>query len=188
MRAMRCVTTALAAAAASVCSAAIVGGDLTIIAPPAETGQDNQQVNALLGFNERQNVLLAADLAVDGGSIEAGTRVSSHLLIFDPADGRAFSGVVTFDGPVLGVISSRGGLIASDSLLGLPAVTYLSPSARGLEGPDAYELINAFALRLTLGANSPGDHLRVITGPRVPAPATLAGLGGLLIIGGRRRR
>ncbi|MFN7173823.1 MAG: hypothetical protein ACK4MT_03825 [Thermaurantiacus tibetensis] len=142
-------TTVLGAAAATLlataASAAVTGGAITggtaspgtfvILTPPFAVGNNNQQVNnRLFAWNEKQNVLLTAPLVTDlGGTILAGTRVASHGVVFDPVATRTVKGFVTFDRPILGVIWQTSRLVATDGLLGLPTITYNSPSARGLE-------------------------------------------------------
>src|SRR3954469_3032077 len=83
---------------------------------------DHQQ-----GFNEQQNVLLASPLAVDSGSIAAGTKVDSHMIFLNQVNVEGQdpklvdTGVVwTFSGPILGVMSDNNGLLeaASSFLLG----------------------------------------------------------------------
>ena len=82
----------------------------------------------MIGFNERQNVLLIQDLKVDGGIIAKGIRVNSHMTLVnlpyyspDNSDGAEgpfewFSGALSdnewvFSGPVLGVMSGTKGLL-----------------------------------------------------------------------------
>ncbi|WP_207790719.1 PEPxxWA-CTERM sorting domain-containing protein [Thermaurantiacus tibetensis] len=184
-------TTVLGAAAATLlataASAAVTGGAITggtaspgtfvILTPPFAVGNNNQQVNnRLFAWNEKQNVLLTAPLVTDlGGTILAGTRVASHGVVFDPVATRTVKGFVTFDRPILGVIWQTSRLVATDGLLGLPTITYNSPSARGLEARDIPG--TSFAGNTLLindwQASSPGDNIRVITAA-VPEPATWA--------------
>ena len=91
------------------------------------------------GFNEQQNVLLMANLLVDGGFIAAGSMVDSQMLFMndniipgvDP--GVRHSTVWTFDGAVLGVMSDEAGLLESTSspLLGNLATLYPVPPGLG---------------------------------------------------------
>ena len=54
--------------------------------PPNSVGNDNFQSPNLFGFDENQNILLAAPLTVDVGTspIPAGSTVASHYIFFDP--------------------------------------------------------------------------------------------------------
>lgn len=159
---------------------------------PNSVGNDTFQRPHLYGFNEEQNILLLSALSVDevpgggSGSIAAGTEVASHYIFFDPGPAQSQEGWVEFDSKILGVITSRGLLIASD-VLANTGVNYLSPSARGLEGGDfAYiSLVAGQENRLIVDwtASTPGDYVRVLTehSPGAPVPeggSTLA-LGGL---------
>jgi hypothetical protein len=156
---------------------------------PANTvGNNNFNSPNLFAFDERQAVVLTAPLAVDvGGSpIATGTAVSSHYVFFDPAQGRSVEGTVDFDGDVLGVITSRGNLLASD-FLAAPGISYLNPAARGLESGDLVSISGPRQIRVDWNASSPGDHIRVLTRP-VPEPATAAVFGvGLAAAGAWRR-
>lgn len=169
--------------------AGIVGGDATVIAPPAETGFNSQQDNRLLAFAERQGVTLAKALVVDRGSIAAGTVVNSTMLVFDPKSSAAFKGVVRFDGAILGIIGHTDRLRMSDEAVGLSSVRYLSPFARGVESHDAYRLVDAHTIEVDLRASTPGDHLRIITAATaVPAPGAAGAVLGAMVLAGRRRR
>ena len=119
-------------------------------------------------WDEVQGHRLTSPLTVDatpagpGTTIGVGTWVSSHMIHVDQQGtegGVTFSGSVSFSDPVLGVITTNGGLVASD---GLGAPTQFSATGRGLEGGDS----------VTLGVSSTGirftnfnviDQVRVIT-------------------------
>ena len=184
-----------------------------IIAAPADILDDIVTNNGMQGFDEAQGVVLTSDLAVDGGTIAANTRVSSHM-IFLNSSGTSRIGHFgvdwTFDGIILGVMSDKGGTLeaASSSFLGAPGTNYTITSpgsgpaapfnARGLEandgtglGPnDGYAVIAPNTLRVGMLVTEPGDWIRVVTAATpVPAPGTLALLGlGLLAGAGLRRR
>ena len=181
----------LGAAKAAVVTGGITGGSSSpgtfhILTPPFAVGNNNQQANTkLFAWNEAQNVTLAAALGVDflastglPGTLAAGTRVNSHGIVYDPQASRTLLGFVTFDAPIIAVISKTATLQATDPLLGLAGITYNSPSARGLETPRDRFTVSGNTIFLDFGASSPGDNIRVLTSV-VPEPATW----GMLIAG-----
>jgi len=138
----------------------------------------------MIGFNERQNVLLIQDLKVDGGIIAKGIRVNSHMTLVnlpyyspDNSDGAEgpfewFSGALSdnewvFSGAVLGVMSDTKGLLeaASTEILGARATTYPSGDffLRGFKGYDFYDGGGTARLRVQMSVWQPGDWIRVIT-------------------------
>lgn len=151
--------------------AAIVGGTVTKITPPLNTGNDNQQINELLGFDEQQNVVLTTDLVVDSPSvvIPAGAVVSSHYIIFDPPNNQNLNGDVIVDQEVVGVIFKTNTLNNSD-FLGLPVTNYLNPSLRGFESGDTATIEDPCRVSFSLRADSPGDYARIITSPGLTIP------------------
>ena len=95
-------------------------------------------------FDEQQDVTLGASLAydqlqtlVDGGTIPAGTVVDSHYVHFDNVGtsiGKRGVGEITFECPMIGLITQDANLAASDIALGAAGTAY--PAAlvnRGLE-------------------------------------------------------
>jgi hypothetical protein len=169
-----------------------------IIAAPANTSNNATPFSRQVGFDEKQGVLLGAPLRVDGGSIAAGQLVNSHMIYLerfrDPNSPRSVwhLGVDwTFDGPILGVISSQNGgrEAASESILGLDTTTYAQFNNRGMEANDSYRISDT-TLRVNMKVTEPGDWIRVVTLAR-PVPET-GGLGfgviGVLAVAGLRRR
>lgn len=176
--------------AGSAAQAAVVGvsGQVIQIAAPANVTNASPGSNtALMLFDEVQNFVLGAALTTSTGVIAAGTRISSHMLFLNRADEKkrislALSGAMTFDGAVLGLITTTAGLAATDAILGAMGTTYASFNNRGLEASDI-TTIAGNTLTASLSASQPGDWVRVITVAAVPVPAAglllLAALGGL---------
>jgi hypothetical protein len=127
-------------------------------------------------MEEAQNVVLGAPVEVEGGLVDAGRAVDSHFLWFDPLGTQRIEATITFTGRILGVIITRSGLLATNDLLGLASVTYLTPRLVGLEAGDSFSFVDN-VLTINWRTSTPGDHIRVLTAA-VPAPAT----GGLLAL------
>jgi len=203
-------------ACASNSFAAIVGGTVTMGGgsfveltvpftesdPDNTVGFDNFNDDDLYAFNENQNVLLLADLNVDnlanglggetlGGTLSAGIFVSSHYVFFDPAGFFPLTsqeGTVTFDSPILAILTSTGNLNSTDVLLGDASVNYVTSFLRGLEGDDVVSITGLTTISVNWDASFPGDYVRVLTAA-VPEPSTflLAALS-LLSMGCHRRK
>ena len=162
---------------------------------PGSVGDDNFQSPNLFGFDEDQNILLAAPLIVDVGAspIPAGVTVASHYIFFDPGPSEHVIGTVDFDSGILGIITSTGNLAASDFLANT-GVNYLNPGLRGLEAGDSVTISGSRQILFDTIASSPGDYVRVLTAfspaAAVPEPDGLALLGSALavLIGLRRRQ
>ena len=161
------------------------------LGPANSVGDDTFQRPNLYGFDEDQNILLPADLAIDVGTstILAGTTVASHYVFFDPRQTQSMVGTVDFDSDVLGIITSTAFLAASDFLANT-GVNYLNPGLRGLEPGDAVTISGARQIRFDTTASTPGDYVRVLTAfSPVPEPGTLPLLAaGLAALGLLRRR
>jgi hypothetical protein len=217
-RMMKHVGLAMLAAAvlAGPASAAIVSGKLTI--PPAasafsvggaapvpsngafikldpvpiglDVGPDVFNDPHVRGFDERQNVRLDRRLFLDDGrAIAAGTRISSHYLVFDSPGLMSATGFVDFSGPVLGLASSRGVLARTD-FLGAPGVVYGNPTSRGIERVTDWAHFSGQRVDFHFVTHSPGDSIRVFTAASpLPEPSTWALLlTGFGLVGHSLRR
>ncbi len=201
---------------ASAASAGIVGvgGSVVHIQAPASAEPNALTSTWIHAWNEKQGVVLEHSLVVNAAqpgtyqyetdlspaAIMSGTVVNSHYIHFDTPgeDELILSGWVTFDAPILGVIAAGDNpgwnLLESTDFLGAPGTLYPGGlKHRGLELPNGIDTFTISQDRMTLIIDQfrvvkPGDHVRVIT-ETVPAPGamTLAGLGGLLALGRRRR-
>lgn len=165
---------------------------------PNSVGLDNFNSPNLLGFDESQNIVLAAPLVVDtvaGGTttLAVGTTVASHYIFFDPLVQSTIDGFVDFDADVVAIITSTGLLTASD-FLASTGVNYLSPTLRGLEPGDTATISGTRQIHVHFSALSPGDYVRVLTAfsptAEVPEPGSLALVAAALLgatVAGQRR-
>ncbi len=174
-----------------------MGYHAEIISAPANVLDDGTTNKAQQGFNEKQNVLLNTDIAVDGGTIAAGTRVSSHMIFLNSKGNALLSqvGVIwEFSTNILGVMIDSWGTqeVATSALLGANGTRYpANPfKYRGFDAlqsgiPDAYSIAGRY-LTLDLRVIEPGDWIRVITAGDIldaPKPVPLPAAGWLMIGG-----
>ena len=128
--------------------------------------QSNTQIAA---FDEKQCIVLAADLQTDQGVIPKNTRISSHFLHTDPVSVSLLSGRAQFDSDIIGVISTSAKLDASDVPCGRAGVIYPVPGTelnRGLEAfqpNDQYTIISSRVIQIQTDVPSFSDQVRVIT-------------------------
>ena len=185
------VSMAISASAATITAS----GDGEVISAPAAVTDDSPTNTIIQAFNEISNYLLTEALAIDGGSIAAGTRVDSHMVFLNTATGNANrTATFTFGAEVLGIMSQQNGanIFASDFLGEAAGIDYSDTSGygdnRGLEGSDSATLGINF-VTFNMRVSEPGDWVRVVTAAQVPVPAGLALLPtGLFALGALRRR
>ncbi|WLE98702.1 MAG: hypothetical protein QTN59_07635 [Candidatus Electrothrix communis] len=156
------------------------GAPPQIISPPADVNDDAAWNTSMEGFDEQQGITLEEDINVDGGSIAAGTTVSSHMIFLNTGPGNNYNWYShfdvswTFDGEVLGVMSDRGGTreVATSELLGAAGTSYPASGfdARGMEGKnmgpsgpgEGYSIADN-TLKVGMIVSEPGDWIRVVT-------------------------
>ncbi len=152
----------------------LIGGCNMFSPLPSAVGNNNQQTINLQYFAGQTKIVgaaLASTLSGLGITVAATQKVASDFFVFDPARTSLASGTITFANNVLGIISTRTGLIAirPTSAFGLAGVTVNTPTLVGFERGDTASFAgNTVSLRLT-GA-SPGDTFAVLTA--VPEPST----------------
>lgn len=172
-----------------------------IIEAPSDTRNNVTPYSRQVGFDEKQGVMLPSDVKVDGGGVvAAGTMVSSHMIYLERLRGAGQPASVwhlgvdwTFDGPILGVMSSINGgrEAASQSILGLYTTTDAQFSHRVMEANDTYSSSGS-TLTVNMKVTEPGDWIRVVTlaplRSRVPETGGwMAAVIGVLSIAGMRR-
>jgi hypothetical protein len=177
-----------AGAFAAVAGATIVGttGAVTKIDPPAsvELGALESDTTAF-AFDERQDVTLAGDLALDvmspglvddkadlsPGVVTKGTKVSSHLVHADRVGTKGkpklvFDGTVTVDDEILGLAILAKTLDDTD-VLGAPGTAYPGPKDRGPSFKNQEDAVTLSADRKTVTIHfqlkAHSDQVRIIT-------------------------
>jgi len=172
-----------------------ITGAVSIISPPADA-----QVNSVLEsdtvaplFTERTSLVLGSNLVVDFTStglqnsnpvgplpnILAGTDVNSYCLVTDPIgsdanNNRNFSGSITFNTDILGVIALDPEFASSNSILGNPGTLY---SASGVQlemgAPDNFTIsADRRTISFAFSSNTAADDLRIVTSA-VPEPTSM---------------
>ena len=153
-------------------TSAISDGKFEKLTPPiGDVGSDNHQSHNLFAFDEGQNLSSGGPIMVDilpgggPGTIPDGT-YASHYVFYDPLNTSTIEGCVDFDSDIVGVITSKANLDASDLFqdTATTGANYLSPSLRGLESyQDDVVIVDNNTICLALKASTPGDYIRVLT-------------------------
>ena len=197
------------AGAVDAATISVVSGDGAVIPTPGTVNNTTPaNTTTILAFNERDGVVVDTDLAAVTGEsfvanpnptnivIGSGTRVDSHLLIFNRERGTqqvSATATFSFSRDIIGLILDDDGLNATNGTLGAEGTNY--GALDGLElGPNANSdefQVDGNELTLNLTVRQPGEWIRVLTAPAaVPVPAAglvlLGGLGALTVV--RRRR
>jgi len=200
--------------ASSAHASVVASGDGVAIGAPASVMTGALTSNTNFYVFEETTTTLTSDLSVDwfasnggnltnggGGTIGAGTRLTSYFVHFDPqaakSGGIELEGNLTFSQKIIAVIFNWDSLADSDSVLGAPGTTY--PTGQTGRKYESFDQLNSYLVDdYTLHINTktwfnPSQHLmdqaRVITAP-VPVPAALwlFGSGILALVGISRRR
>jgi hypothetical protein len=164
--------------------AGIIGGP-TMIDAPTTLGPNPIGDTSFFAFYEKQNAVLDRDLKLgkmksrnaEGRKVrqkvrlERGTLVSSHYVLYDPADLVKQSVTIEFDSEILGVVAKSKKLKKTD-FLGADGVEYKKFRYRGPERRDQYEIsADGRSITFYFRANDPGDYIRIITaGSMTPPP------------------
>jgi hypothetical protein len=168
-------------AASALAAITSTSGTILKIAPPASVVDGAlENDDHFFAFDEKQCVTLTSDLAVDitpgggGGTIPAGTGVSSQFIHFDATGTRfvSLSGSITVDQPVLGVATSAANLDASD-FLGTAGAYPTGDATRGFEaiqGDSASISGGQLTVNATVNDRFHFDQARVITACPPPPP------------------
>ncbi|MCC7374743.1 MAG: hypothetical protein IT581_08805 [Verrucomicrobiales bacterium] len=145
---------------------------------PNTVGKDTFNDANLYAFDEGQNIVLGPEAfpldivptnrpkVLPGGSV-----VSSHFVFFDPSNGDVV-GHIDFDADIIGVLENVEHQTATDPLVRTDVI-YLDPKLRGIETAHDEVRIdpeNPRRLLVEFHASSPGDYVRVLTGPSKPLP------------------
>ncbi len=153
-----------------------------VSAPASVALNQTESTTRIRLFDEQSGVMLASDLAVDaaapgfidtpaaltGGTIAAGTTVSSALIHFDAGANTILSGSYDFGRPIAGIIVQSANLDASDATLGAAATTYPAPGADATRGVElgANESIqfgsDGQSLWFSLDSAGDVDEIRVV--------------------------
>ncbi len=176
-------------------------------APPSVVQGKITSSTLATAFQEKQNLTLTSALNVDiakpgaysftnmppPGVLAPGTQVDSFLFYTDPGNTTGitqFTGSLTFDRSILGLIVLSSSLDNTDSLLGAAGTAYPSGvSNRGLEFQAVSgDLITLSGddrtLNYTFNTGNSVDEVRVITSAApVPEASTTLSLGLLLALG-----
>jgi hypothetical protein len=176
---------------------------LTIVAPPPIVGPNfiiNSGLPHQIIFAEQQSVVLKAPLAMDTGTIPAGTQVNSYFFALNAFSDFHVSTSVTFDQTVLGISFSdvpdpysnpdagASPIFLASNFLGAVGTQYSFASCTfcGFEKnafPDFDTAsFNGTAAFFNNFYGQPGDFARIVTRAHdVPGPIVGAGLPGLLV-------
>jgi len=176
--------TALSAlAAAALSSSAFAAPSASITTP----GLDFQQYSAgPVGDNDvnDDDTLYWIDEKLVSG-------IKSYLIFWDPYPAGTVGASITFDAPIVALITTQSGLMASEPTYGAAGITY-NYDATGFTGLEPLNTATFAGNVLTINwwAATPGDHIRVLTAvPEISRLAMFAlGLAAMGLAVQRRNR
>ncbi|MBI1730843.1 hypothetical protein HY229_07875 [Candidatus Acetothermia bacterium] len=175
-------------------------GDIVQVAAPSSVQEGAMESNTTLKlFPEAKSLTLSQNVLVNltgtgtfqnltcipTGTLLANSIVDSYFFHSDPVGvltdgGVSYTGAVTFDHDVIGLLVTDKTLDASDSILGAPGVSYPKDDFRGLEvvanNDRATIATDRRTLQLELHTFNKVDEVRVIT--LVSGPGIQAGNNG----------
>ena len=148
--------------------------DIVINQPPDVSLNQTESDTEIKGFDEQQCITLSFDLKTDQGRIQEGIPLSCHFFHADPVTSTNLLGRASFDGKIIGVISTSDGLYESDpvTVCGLanviyPPLPHSNEPNRGLENfqPNDYYNVsgNRHKIEISVDVPSFSDQVRVIT-------------------------
>lgn len=178
------------------CRAAVIGtsGAVSVIsAPPSVADDDLESDTQVFAFPERQDTSLShfivLSISVPGSTpasplddhfsfygIPAGTVASSYFLhcnsVDSPSPPKEFTGSITFDRDILGLIIYQSDLNSSASYLGLTGTTYSGHNDLEINRTASFDSIALSDNRRTVSFDfrngSASDDVRIIFGNVVP--------------------
>ena len=161
-----------------------VAGSVVIKTLPADVSNNAAPDSLIQVFDERQGVVTTSSTAIDDGPTGPGTipagKYDSHLVHLDrlTSSGSVIAGSVTFDGPIVGILTTNTSLDATDVQFGFEGVstTYDSASNRGLEQFDDYAISGNTFMIIGFNVGGAVDDVRILTEhPVLPFGGTLSG-------------
>ncbi len=176
------------------------GSVFQLLVPPVAVGGNADFLGKnVYGLNEKAGVTLGSSLAVEGGTLAAGTVVDSHLVFANLSGTGAVSATIKFTQQVLGVIFRSNPnpdlLTPSNALFGLAGVTYNGSAANAWGIEQGYMFagftegvsINFDEITFT-AAGLNVDSVRVLTSAPEPGAMAALGLASVAFVAGVRRR
>jgi hypothetical protein len=182
-----------------------VGGQVTLVQPPAVVAKDVDSSRTLIHmFTERTSYTLPQSLPVDitpgtypyqwttgdplsSSVLAAGTNVDSYFMISNPNDDsdtfHNYNATVSFSTPILGVIITGSTLQTTDPTVGAAGTDYeynvpdpgLNTGSADSPNPDEFELVNPSTINVSFQTAGSVDCIRIIT---VASPSTSPSTGG----------
>lgn len=160
----------IASMAVPTLAAPIVSGEIEIVSPPPDASMGQYESNDFARlWEELQDVTITSPLSVDvvpflnnasgfydsgvasieaqwNGTLPAGTYSSYHLHADKDGPNQVYTGTITFERPIAGIVYKQPRLNDTDTLFGIPTTIYANGPARGIELDGA---VNYFSISIT---------------------------------------